>query len=69
LSPLNPAGHLWINGQTACQEKIGKIGSKALFVTFLLHKKELKSFLHSMTICDKVASGNNNNKKKKIGIP
>jgi hypothetical protein len=28
----------------------------------------LKSFLHSLTICDKVASGNNNNKKK-IGIP
>jgi hypothetical protein len=26
----------------------------------LLHKKELKSFLHSFTICDKVASGNNN---------
>jgi hypothetical protein len=30
-----------------------------LFVTFLLHKKALKSFLHSLTICDKVASGNN----------
>jgi hypothetical protein len=26
---------------------------------FLLRKKELKSFLHSLTICDKVASGNN----------
>ncbi len=25
---------------------------------FLLHKKALKSFLHSLTICDKVASGN-----------
>jgi hypothetical protein len=27
---------------------------------FLLHKKALKSFLHSLTICDKVASGNKN---------
>jgi hypothetical protein len=26
---------------------------------FLPHKKALKSFLHSLTICDKVASGNN----------
>ncbi len=29
---------------------------------FLLHKKALKSFLHSLTICDKVASGNKKNK-------
>jgi hypothetical protein len=39
----------------------------------LLHKKELKSFLHSLTIREKVTSGNkkkNNKKKKKIiGIP
>jgi hypothetical protein len=34
---------------------------------FLLHKKALKSFLHSLTICDKVTSGNK--KKKIIGIP
>jgi hypothetical protein len=39
-----------------------------LLVTFLLHKKALKSFLHFLTICDKVAFGNNNNKKI-IGIP
>jgi hypothetical protein len=26
-------------------------------------QKALKSFLHSLTICDKVASGNNNKKK------
>jgi hypothetical protein len=28
-----------------------------LFVTFFLHKKALKSFLNSLTICDKVSSG------------
>jgi hypothetical protein len=28
------------------------------FCHVLLHKKALKSFLHSLTICDKVASGN-----------
>jgi hypothetical protein len=33
-------------------------------VLFFRHKKELKSFPHSLTICDKVASGNNNKKKK-----
>jgi hypothetical protein len=33
------------------------------FVTFLQHKKELKSFLQSLTICDKVASGNKKMKK------
>jgi hypothetical protein len=31
---------------------------------FLLHKKVLESFLHSLTICDKVASGNKKEKKK-----
>jgi hypothetical protein len=29
------------------------------WLRFLLHKKALKSFLYSLTICDKVASGNN----------
>jgi archaellum component FlaD/FlaE len=38
------------------------------WLRFLLHKKALKSFLHSLTICDKVASGNKK-KKKIIGIP
>jgi hypothetical protein len=56
-------------------QNIGNIGQKAQLAKvpqslhsdflsrFLLHKKGLKSFLHSLTICDKVASGNNNNKK------
>jgi hypothetical protein len=36
--------------------------NRDFWLRFLLHKKALKSFLHSLTICDKVASGN---KKKK----
>jgi hypothetical protein len=44
--------------------------NRDFWLRFLLHKKALKSFLHSLTICDKVASGNKNKKKKKIiGIP
>jgi hypothetical protein len=62
-------------------QNIGNIGQKAQLANvpqsihsdflsrFLLHKKALKSFLHSLTICDKVASGNKNKKKKIIGIP
>jgi CRISPR/Cas system-associated endonuclease Cas3-HD len=65
-------------------QNIGNIGQKAQLAKvpqsihsdflsrFLLDKKALKSFLHSLTICDKDASVNNNNKNKKkkiIGIP
>jgi hypothetical protein len=31
---------------------------------FLLHKKALKSFLHSLTICEKVAYGNKRRRKE-----
>jgi hypothetical protein len=34
--------------------------NRDFWLRFLLHKKALKSFLHPLTICDKVASGNNN---------
>jgi hypothetical protein len=43
--------------------------NRDFWLHFLRHKKALKSFLLSLTLCDKVASGNNNNKKKIIGIP
>jgi archaellum component FlaD/FlaE len=32
--------------------------NRDFWLRFLLHKKALKSFLHSLTICDEVASGN-----------
>jgi hypothetical protein len=39
--------------------------NRDFWLRFLLHKKALKSFLHSLTICDKVASGKKKKKKKK----
>jgi hypothetical protein len=55
----------------SCQKNVKKLSKKCkklsqqnchnLYTTekLLLHKKAAKSFLHSLTICDKVASGNN----------
>jgi hypothetical protein len=57
----------WELGQKAQFEKLPHsyqllsiVINRDFWLRFLLHKKALKSFLHPLTICDKVASGNNN---------
>jgi hypothetical protein len=60
----------WELGQKAQFKKIATFLSivinRDFWLRFLLHKKALTSFLHPLTICDKVASGNKNEKKAQL---